>query len=74
VADAHVHIQRLVLVVKMATVLEMCTVEEQNSVVRFLWAKGLSAKVVRKEMFHVYGGKCLSLKAVHDWVTNTGDL
>jgi transposase len=34
----------------------------------FLWAKGLSAKDVHKEMFPVYGGKCLSRKAVHNWV------
>jgi hypothetical protein len=33
-----------------------------------LWAKGLNAKDVHKEMFPVYGGKCLSLKAVHSWV------
>jgi hypothetical protein len=30
----------------------------------FLWAKGLSAKDINKEMFPVYGGKCLSRKAV----------
>jgi hypothetical protein len=35
VADAHMHVQRLVSVVKMATVLEECTTEEQRSVVRF---------------------------------------
>jgi hypothetical protein len=42
--NAHAHIQRLVSVVKMTTVLEGCTTEEQCSVVRFLWAKGLNAK------------------------------
>jgi hypothetical protein len=36
----------------------------------FLWAKGLNAKDINKEMFPVYGGKCLSLKAVHNWVAN----
>jgi hypothetical protein len=36
VADAHAHVQRLVSVVKLATVLEVCTTEEQRSVVRFL--------------------------------------
>jgi hypothetical protein len=30
----------------------------------FLWATGLSAKDIHKEMFPVYGGKCLSRKAV----------
>jgi hypothetical protein len=55
-------------VVKMATVLEEYTTEGQCSVVRFLWAKGLNEKNVYKEMFPVYGGKCLSCKAVHSWV------
>jgi hypothetical protein len=39
VAYAHAHVQRLVSVVKMLTVLDECTAEEQRSVVRFLWAK-----------------------------------
>jgi hypothetical protein len=33
VADAHAHVQKLVSVVKMETVLEDCTIEEQCSVV-----------------------------------------
>jgi hypothetical protein len=52
----------------MATVLEECITEEQTSVVRFLWAKGLSAKDIHMQMFPVYGGNCLSRKAVHNWV------
>jgi hypothetical protein len=32
-------------------------------------AKELNAKDIHKEMFPVYGGKCLSHKAVHNWVT-----
>jgi hypothetical protein len=52
-----------------ATVLEVYTTKEQLSVVRlFLWAKLLTAKVIHKEMFPVYGGKCLSRKAVHIWI------
>jgi hypothetical protein len=50
----------LVSVVKMVTVLEECPTEEQRSVVRFLWAKGLNSKDIHKEMFPAYGGKCLS--------------
>jgi hypothetical protein len=66
VADAHAHVQRLVLVVKMATVLEEYITEKQRSVVRFiLWAKGLNAMGIHKEMFPV--GKCLSRKAVPPW-------
>jgi hypothetical protein len=60
----------MVSVVKMATMLEQCTTEEGNSVVRFLWAKGLNAKDIHKEMFPVYGGKCMSHKVVHNWVAN----
>jgi hypothetical protein len=33
-----------------------------------LWAKGLNAKDINKEMFPVYGEKCLSCKALHNWV------
>jgi hypothetical protein len=53
-----VHIQRLVLVAKMTTVLEQYTTEEQRSVVRFFFVgKVLNAKNINKEMFPVYDGK-----------------
>jgi hypothetical protein len=51
----------------MATVFEEYTTEEQRSVVRFYWAKGLNAKDIQKEMCPVYDGKCLSHKAVPPW-------
>jgi hypothetical protein len=38
-----------------------------------LRAKGLNAKDIHKEMFPVYGGKCLSRKAVHNWVEKAAD-
>jgi hypothetical protein len=66
----HEHVQRLVSVVKMATVFKACTTEEQRHVEFFLWAKGLEARDIYKEMFLVYDGKCLSRKAVHIWVAN----
>jgi hypothetical protein len=60
---------RLVSVVKIATILEECTTEEECSVVPFfLVAKVFSAKDSYKGMFPVYGGKCLSRKAVHNRV------
>jgi hypothetical protein len=34
----------------MATVLEGCTTEEQHSVVRFLWANGLNANDILKDL------------------------
>jgi hypothetical protein len=40
----------------MATVLEEYTTEEQSFIVCFLWAKGLNAKDIHKEMFPAYGG------------------
>jgi hypothetical protein len=52
----------------MATVNEEYIAEEQLSVVRFLWENGLSAKDIHKVMFPVYGGKCLSRKAVNNWI------
>jgi hypothetical protein len=65
--DERAHVQRLVSVVKMATVLEEFTTEEQRSIVKFLWAKGLNAKDIHKEIFPVYRGKCLSRKEVPSW-------
>jgi hypothetical protein len=59
VPDAHVHIQRLVSRVKMATMLKGCPTEEQRSVVGFLWAKELNAKDIHEEIFPIYGWKYL---------------
>jgi hypothetical protein len=64
----HAHVQSLVLIVEMENMLGECTTRETNSVVDFLWAKGLSAKDIHKEVFPVYDGKCLSRTAVHNWV------
>jgi hypothetical protein len=44
--------------------------EEQRSIVRILLAKGLNANDIHKEIFTVYGGKCLSRKTVHNWMAN----
>jgi hypothetical protein len=38
----------------MVTVFEECTIEEQRSVVRFLWAKGPNAKDIHKEFFFTF--------------------
>jgi hypothetical protein len=44
IADAHVDVQRLVSVVKMATVLEECITEEQRSIVRCFVGKRTRCK------------------------------
>jgi hypothetical protein len=36
--------------------------------VRFLWEKELNVKDIYKKNIPVYGGMCLSCKAVHSWV------
>jgi hypothetical protein len=41
---------------------------EQIGVVRFLWAKDMTAKDIHKEMLPMYGEHCLSRQAVHNWV------
>jgi hypothetical protein len=53
VADAHAHVQRLVSVLKMATVLVECTKEGQRSVVRILLCgqKDLTQRIFTKESF-----------------------
>jgi hypothetical protein len=63
-ADAHGQIQRIVSVVKMATVLEDCSKKGQSSVASFV-GKRTQWKGYSQKMFPVYGGKCLSRKAVH---------
>jgi hypothetical protein len=51
VTDAHEHVQMLVSVVKMVTVLEVFTTENQRSVVRLLLEKELNANDIHKEIF-----------------------
>jgi hypothetical protein len=38
--------------------------------VRLLWATEPNATDIHKKTFLVYGGECLSCKAVHSWVAN----
>jgi hypothetical protein len=55
VADAHAHVQRLVLLVKMVTVLEECTTEEHRSVVHFLCGeKGYSKRNISCLLWEVF--------------------
>jgi hypothetical protein len=52
----------------MAAPLNTCTAIEQRGVVRFLWAKGMAAKDIHKEMVPMYGEHCLSRHAVPNLV------
>jgi hypothetical protein len=67
--NANANVQTLVLVVKTATVLEGCTIQDQRSVVCFfVGQKDSMQRILIKEMCLVYGGKFLSRKSVHNWV------
>jgi hypothetical protein len=52
----------------MVTVLKSISLKSSVQLCIFLWAKGLYAKDIHKEIFPVYGGKCLSHTAAHNWV------
>jgi hypothetical protein len=52
----------------METVIEEYSTEEQRFVFRLLWAKGLNAKDVHKEIFPANDGKILLHRAVHKCV------
>jgi hypothetical protein len=68
----HAHAQRLVSVVKMVTMLGRVYYQRAALLCIFLWAKGLTAKDIHKEMFPVFGGKCTVHKVVHMWVEKRG--
>jgi hypothetical protein len=61
-ADAHAYVQRMVSVVKMATMLEVYYYRRAAFFCSFLWAEGLSAKDIHKEMFPVYSGSVCHVK------------
>jgi hypothetical protein len=62
VGSRHVHVQRLVSVVKMATVLEDCTIEEQHSVVRFCGQKDSVQMIFIKKCFLFMVGSVCHIK------------
>jgi hypothetical protein len=64
------HVQGLVSVVKMVTMLEECSTKSSVLLCGSFLAKGFSAKDIHEEIFPVYGGKCLSLITVHNRVAN----
>jgi len=47
--------------------------KEQPSVIRLLWAKGLSANAIQSEMRPVYGDKYFTSAAIHVWCKKFAD-
>jgi hypothetical protein len=72
VADAHAHVQRLVSVVKMETVLEECDIEEQRCFCVFLFEQKDSIKGYSRRNVSSLWWKCLSCRAVRNWVEKRG--
>jgi len=52
----------------MAAALSTCTVEEQRSVIRFLWSEGVKPSEIYRRMNVQYGDSCLSQGRVCEWV------
>jgi len=51
----------------MAAPLPTCTVEEQRSVINFLWSEGVKPEIYRR-MKVQYVDSCLSQERVYEWV------
>jgi hypothetical protein len=62
VADAHAHVQRLVSVISMTTVLKENTTKEQLSVVRFCGQKDSTQRLFVKKCFLFTVGSFYSVK------------
>jgi len=52
----------------MATPLSTCTVEEQRSIIRFLWSKSVKPSEIYRRMKIQYGDSYLSQGRVYEWV------
>jgi hypothetical protein len=61
----------LVSVAKNETVLEEFTTEEQRSVVRYLWAKGLNTKDIHKNILLFSVGRVFRVKRFTTWSRNS---
>jgi hypothetical protein len=52
----------------MAAKLENCTKEEQQSVIRLLWAEGVAGGQIHQRMCAQYGDNALSRRVVYEWI------
>ena len=52
----------------MSVPLLTCTVEEQRSVIRFLWSEGVKPSEIYRRKKVQYGDSCLSQGRVYEWV------
>jgi len=52
----------------MAAPMSTCTVEEQRSVIHFLWSEGVKPSEIYSRMKVQYGDSCFSQGRVYEWV------
>lgn len=52
----------------MAAPLSICTKEEQRSVIRFLWAEGVSGAEIHRRLSVQYGSSVLPQRSVYEWI------
>ena len=52
---------------KMAVLLQQCTKQEQQSVVRFLFSKGVKPIEIHRRMSIQYGDRRMSRTQVYEW-------
>jgi hypothetical protein len=62
----------MMMMMMMMVVVVVVMIMMITTMTMMITTKGLNAKDIHKEMFPVYGGKCLWLKAVHNWVEKRG--
>ena len=56
----------------MTAPLNTCTAIEQRGIVQFLWAKGMAAKDIHKQMLPMYGEHYLSCLSLSNGITAQG--
>jgi hypothetical protein len=52
----------------MATLLAVCTKEEQGAVIRFLWSEGVPEAEIHRRLSTQYGNSALPCRSVYEWI------
>jgi hypothetical protein len=52
----------------MATPLSDCTIQEQRTIVRFLWAEGVKSAEIHRWMLAQYGARTMHKQKIYKWI------
>jgi transposase len=52
----------------MAVPLSDCTIEEQRTVVRFLWSEGVKSAEIHRRMLAEYGACTMHQRRIYEWI------